>query len=137
MPPPFTENSCGDSLLQVQICNWVPLAVLPLGSSRQSPDCGLSREPLVCWTHFWPPTPLQSQSSTLVPGAVPSPSMSRQRPSVDSESSELWVQCWSTAPDWQPHRSTSAPSVPVSSPSPSTHWPPAAVNLPAGAAQPR
>src|ERR1700759_5532999 len=118
------------------MCSTVPLAVLPLGSSRHSPDCGFSSDPLACWTHFCPPTPLQSQSSTLVPAAVLSPSMSRQRPSVDSESSELWVQCWSTALDWQPHRSTAAPSIPLSSPITSTHWPPAAVIVPAGAVPP-
>ena len=62
--------------------------------------------------------------------------MSRQRPRVLSESSELCVQCWSMALDWQFHRSTTAPSVPVSSPMTSTHWPPGPVIVPAGGVLP-
>src|SRR5271166_4415457 len=109
---------------QFQICSTVPLAVLPLGSSRHSPDCGLYSDPFDCGTNCCPPSPLQSHSSTLVPGAVPSPSRSRHRPSVSSESFELSVQCWSAADDWQSQMSTTVPSVPVSLPSTSTHfWP--------------
>src|SRR5215467_5523183 len=97
VPPPLTANFCAALPLQSQICNRVPLPVAPLGESRHRPDCGLRSEPSACCTHFWPPTPLQSHSSTWVPLAVPLPLMSRHRPSVVSESSALWVQCWSTA----------------------------------------
>src|SRR5580658_6571187 len=78
---------------QFQIWSTVPLVVLPLGSSRHNPDCGLYSDPFDCGTNCCPPRPLQFQISTFVPGAVPSPSRSRHRPSVWSEPFEACVQC--------------------------------------------
>src|SRR5579859_7273075 len=64
----------GPVLLQSQICSWVALVVLPLGSSRHRPEFGFSRwmPPLAsfCTTHCWFSHPLQVHSWTLVPLAV-------------------------------------------------------------------
>src|SRR5262249_6892783 len=98
------------------------------------PDCGLSNVPFDCGTHFWPPTPLQVHSSTLVPGVVTLPSMSRHLPMVTSScvfcqdgiaapegrpwsgTVRRYCQSWSTASCWQLQMSTTVPLPPVSLP---------------------
>ena len=55
-----------DAPLQLHICSWVPLVVLPLGSSRHLPEVGLTRAPFWAF-HCWLAPPLQVHSSTRVP----------------------------------------------------------------------
>src|SRR5215472_17047056 len=140
---PLKWNTCAGLPLQVQICSCSPSRVMPLGSSRHSPDCGLYSDPSDRDTQSCPPTPLQSHSSTLVPGAVPLPSISRHWPIPFASDAMVGlplythVHCWSTAFGSQPHTSTIVPSWPPSSPPMLTHCPPASVivcAVPGGAA---
>ena len=57
---------CQGLLLESQICNRVPFAVAPPGSSRYRPDCGLRRWPSATATHCCAGEPLQSQNLDLV-----------------------------------------------------------------------
>src|SRR5579884_303646 len=143
--PGEMRKRCPAAPVQVSMSRTVPLAVLPFGLLRQSPDCGLSSVPFDCGTHCWPPTPSQVHSSTLVPAAVPSPSMSRQRPIVTSSSGccqagiaapdgrpwsgvvRRYCQVWSTASCWQLQMSTAVPLPPLSLPSTSRQEPPGPV----------
>src|SRR6266498_3072915 len=79
--------------LQSYSCTWVPLAVLLPGSSRQRPDCGLTRVPLVCGRHTWAPLPLQSHSWVSVSLPVPLNVTSRHLPSAWIDPSLATVHC--------------------------------------------
>ena len=68
--------------LQSQICRAVPSALLPPGRSRQRPDWGFRSEPLAWRAHVCAPVPLQVQSWTRVPLAVPLAETSRHLPSA-------------------------------------------------------
>ena len=84
--------------LQVQICNWVPSVVLELGSSRQSPDSGLTSDPFAPAVHCCAPVPLHGQYWTLVPAEVPLEVTSRQPPSTWSVPLLSTVQLWAPVP---------------------------------------
>src|SRR6266545_4222076 len=88
--------------------SWVPLAVLLAGSSRQRPDCGLSRVRLVCARQTWAPVPLQSHSWTRVPLVVPPPLTSRHLLSARSVPSVPTVHTWALVP-LQSHSWVSVP----------------------------
>ena len=133
-PPPLTENFCAAcrcSPRSAAGCRW---PCCRSGESRQRPDCGLSSEPSACWTHFWPPTPLQSHSSTLVPAGgavavdVQAAADGAQR-AVGVVRPVLVLGVASGSPTAAP----AVPLTPVSSAATSTHWPPGPVIVPCGA----
>src|SRR5437764_1265197 len=110
--------------------SWVPLAVLPAGSSRQRPDCGLSRVPLGWDCQVWAPVPLQSQSWMGVALAVPPEVTSRHLPKARTVPSLAMVHCWALVA----LQSYSCTGVPLAVPAArtSTHLPPLPVTGPVG-----
>src|SRR6266508_1189244 len=91
--------------VQVQMTCWVPLTVVPPGSSRHFPDPLPTSDELDPRVHCWLVPPLQVQSWTRVPLAVPRPVTSRHLPliaKVRVVPAAVTVQCWAGSAASQP-----------------------------------
>ena len=121
--------------LQVQMIALVPLAVAPPLTSRHSPDCWPTSEPLLPHDHFWFVWPLQVQMRTAVPAVVPLWSTSRHivLPNVRSSPADVSTQPWLL---WllQSQMSTAVPAV-LTLPATSRHLPEAALTSAGSAAK--
>src|SRR5262252_1116431 len=67
---------------QAEIWSWVPLLVLPPGSSRHRFAAWFTRMFPGPWVQTWVPEPPQVPRTAAVPGAVPPLAVSRHRPLI-------------------------------------------------------
>src|SRR4029450_1908463 len=94
----------------------------PPGLSRQRPDSGLTRVPLVCTRQTWAPVALQSYSWISVPLPVTAAVTARHLPSARTDPSPGRVHCWAGVP-LQSYSCTGVPLAELAART-STHLPP-------------